>query len=55
MGGVWCFRLYWVDSSITGVLYVHNITLACRDRDYAQKIIHLFQRKGNAGNLELLY
>jgi hypothetical protein len=39
MGGVWCFRLYWVDLSITAVLYVRNIRmriLACRDRDYAE-------------------
>lgn len=49
MGGVWCFRLYWVDSSITGVLYVQNITSACRDRDYAEDRcythIHTFQIK----------
>ena len=49
MGGVWCFRLYSVDSSITGILYVHNITSACRGRDYAEDRcythIHTFQIK----------
>ena len=49
MGGVWCFRLYWVDWSITDVLYVHNITLACRERDYAENTIQTFHKEGMPG------
>ena len=54
MGGVWCFRLYWVDWSITDVLYVHNITLACRDRDYAENTIQTFHKEGMPGTSNYL-